>query len=107
MRLHQASSWVQEAVFRRSAQKKIVESVKRGISKSETARRFGIDRSTLRRYLNQLDEEGSLSPKKAPGKPSKLSEIALGLLEQDLRERPWATHRQRSEFFSMGSVGLR
>ncbi len=77
--------------------KKIVESVRRGVSKSETARRFGIDRSTVRRYLNQLDEEGSLSPKKAPGKPSKLGESAMRLLEQDIRERPWATHRQRSE----------
>jgi transposase len=78
--------------------KKIVQSVRKGISKSETARRFGVDRSTVRRYLNQLDEEGSVVPKKAPGKPSKLNESALRLLEEDIRERPWATHRQRSEF---------
>jgi transposase-like protein len=46
---------------------KIVESVRRGISISETARRFGINRSTVARYLKRLDENGSLTPKKAPG----------------------------------------
>jgi transposase len=40
---------------------KVVESVGRGISKSETARRFGIDRSTVKRYVRRLDESG-LSP---------------------------------------------
>ena len=78
--------------------KRIVESVKRGVSKSETARRFKVNRSTARRYLDQLDEEGSLSPKKAPGKTSKLDESAMRLPEQDIKTRPCATHRQRSEY---------
>ena len=56
---------------------KIVESVRRGVSKSETARRFGVSRSTVRRYLRQLDEEGALAPRKAPGSPPKLDERAL------------------------------
>ena len=30
--------------------KMIAESVRKGVSKSETARRFGVDRSTVRRY---------------------------------------------------------
>jgi transposase len=37
---------------------KIVESVKKGVSKSETARRFGVDRATVKRYCEQLDERG-------------------------------------------------
>ena len=45
---------------------KIVESVRRGVSKSETARRFGVSRSTVKRYVKQLDEQGSLAPKTAP-----------------------------------------
>jgi transposase len=77
---------------------KVADSVRRGVSKSETARRFGINRSTVRRYLNRLDEEGSLVPKKAPGSPPKLNESALRLLEEDIKARPWATHGQRSEF---------
>src|SRR5829696_9156908 len=77
---------------------KIVESVKKGVSNSETARRFGANRSTVRRYLKRLDENGSLAPKKAPGSRSKLEGSAMRLLEQDIKSRPWATHKQRSEF---------
>jgi transposase len=78
---------------------KIVESVKRGVSKSETARRFGVNRSTVGRYLKRLDEEdGSLAPKKAPVFRPKLDESAMRLLEKDIESRPWATHKQRSGF---------
>jgi transposase len=78
---------------------KIVQSVRRrGISISETARRFGVNRSTVRRYLKRLDEGGSLLPKKAPGSPPKLDESTMRLLEEDIKARPWATHRQRREF---------
>ncbi len=78
--------------------KKIVESVRRGISKSETARRFGVNRSTVKRYVKRLDESGPLAPERRPGKRPKLDQAAMRLLEEDLEARPWATHRQRSEF---------
>ncbi|MCA1837655.1 MAG: helix-turn-helix domain-containing protein [Actinobacteria bacterium] len=71
--------------------KKIVESVKKGVPKSETARRFGVDRATLKRYCKHFDEHGTLEPGKAPGKASRLDEKARKLLLRDLQERPWAT----------------
>lgn len=77
---------------------KIVESVKKGVSKSETARRFGVDRATVKRYCKRLDEHATLQPGKAPGKAPKLDEKAKELLVEDLRQRPWATHSQRVEF---------
>jgi transposase len=77
---------------------KIVESVRSSVSKTETARRFGVNRSTVKRYVKQLEEEGSLVPKEAPGSPPKLNQSAMRLLEEDLEARPWATHKQRSEF---------
>jgi transposase len=77
---------------------KIVESVKKGVPKAETARRFGIDRATVKRYCKQLDERGTLEPRKAPGKAPKLDEKARKLLVEDLELRPWATHSQRAEF---------
>jgi transposase len=70
---------------------KIVESVKKGVSKTETARRFGVDRATVKRFCKQLDERGTLEPRKAPGKRPKLDEKATKLLAKDLEERPWAT----------------
>ncbi len=77
---------------------KIVESVKKGVPKSETARRFGVHRATVKRYCKQFDEHGTLQPAEAPGKASKLDEKARKLLLGDLEERPWATHSQRVEF---------
>ena len=85
---------------------KIVESVKRGIPKSETARRFGVDRATVKRYCKRLDEHGTLEPGRAPGKAPKLDEKARKLLVQDLEERPWATHSQRVEFL-VAVVGVK
>jgi transposase len=49
---------------------KIVESVKKGIPKNETAHRFGVYRATVKRYRKQIDEPGPLEPKKAAGKRS-------------------------------------
>jgi transposase-like protein len=66
---------------------KIVESVKQGVPKSETARRFGVDRATVKRYCKRLDERGTLEPAKAPGKASKLDEKARKLLLGDLAKR--------------------
>jgi transposase len=77
---------------------KIVESVKKGVPKAETARRFAVDRATVKRYCKQLDERGTLEPRKAPGRAPKLDEKAMKLLVEDLEERPWATHSQRAEF---------
>ena len=84
---------------------KIVESVKKGVPKAETARRFGVDRATVKRYCKQLNERGTLEPRKAPGKKPKLDEKAMKLLVEDLEQRPWATHSQRAEFlFAMLGV---
>jgi transposase len=77
---------------------KIIESVKKGVSKGESARRFGVDRATFKRYCKRLDERGPLKPDKAPGKRSKLDGKASKLLVEDLRRRPWATHSQRAQF---------
>ena len=84
---------------------KIVESVKKGLSKSETARRFSVDRATLKRYCKQLDERGTLQPRKAPAKRPKLDEKASKLLLEDLQQRPWATHSQRERRSFLPSRG--
>ena len=87
--------------------KKIVESVKKGVPKAETARRFGVDRATVKRYCKRLDERGTLQPRKAPGKAPKLDEKARKLLAEDLKRRPWATHSQRAEsLFALSGVSV-
>ena len=86
---------------------KIVESVKGGVPKAETARRFGIDRATVKRYCKQLDERGTLEPRKAPGRAPKLDEKARKLLLEDLEERGHGppTPRGPSSFSPRAGLG--
>ena len=65
---------------------KIVESVCKGVPKAQTtARRFGLDRATLKRYCKLLDERGTLQARKAPAKKPKPDEKAIKLLAKDLQ----------------------
>ena len=56
---------------------KIVEALKKGVSKSETARRFGVNHSTVHRYLKRLNHSGSLASKRRLGQPPKLDGRAM------------------------------
>jgi transposase len=85
---------------------KIVESIKKGVPKSETARRFGADRQRSVVTAKQLNERGTLEPSKPPGKKPKPDEKAKKLLLENLRQRPRATHSQRAEFL-MAVCGVR
>jgi transposase len=78
--------------------KKIIEALRRGTTKSEAARTFGISRSSVKRYAKLAEEGRPLAPKKRPGLKPKLGQAARRLLEEDLEERPAATLRQRREF---------
>jgi transposase len=78
--------------------KKIVEALRRGMTKSEAARTFGVSRSSVKRYAKLADEGRSLAPKKRPGSKPKLDERARRLLEVDLQERPAATLSEHGEF---------
>ena len=100
-------SWKHEWIFAGTKREKIVESVKKGVPKAETARRFGVDRATVKRYCKQLHERGTLEPRKAPGRAPKLDEKATELLLEDLEVRPWATRSQREPSFCMRWRGFR
>jgi transposase len=79
--------------------KKIVQALRRGMTKSEAARTFGVSRSSVKRYA-KLAEEGRrpLAPKKRPGSKLKMDQSATKLLEADAQKRPAATLSERSEF---------
>ena len=65
---------------------KIIEAVKKGVFKTETARStFGVNRSTVHRYLKWLNQSGSLAPKRRLGQPPKLDERAVLPLEEDIQ----------------------
>jgi transposase len=78
--------------------KKIIEALRRGATKSEAARSFGVSRSSVKRYAKMAEEGRSLAPKKRPGSKPKMDEHARRLLEADPEERPAATLSERREF---------
>jgi transposase len=79
-------------------QKKIVDAVRRGMSKTQAARTFGVGISTVKRYTSKAQRGEPLEPGKATGKRPKMDERLRKLLEEDLKERPFVTLRERCEY---------
>ncbi len=78
--------------------RKIVEALRRGRTKSEAARAFGVSRSSVKRHAKLAEEGRPLAPRKRPGSKPKMDRRARRLLEADLEERPAATLSQRREY---------
>src|SRR3712207_4294635 len=64
--------------------KKIVEALRRGMTKSEAARTFSVSRSSVKRYAKLAQEGRPLAPKKRPGSKPKMNQSATKLLEGDV-----------------------
>ncbi|MBX6764873.1 MAG: helix-turn-helix domain-containing protein [Rubrobacteraceae bacterium] len=60
---------------------KIVESVNKGVSKAETARRFGVHRATVKRYCKQLDERRTLQLRGEGERSDGLSDATTSLTQ--------------------------
>jgi transposase len=78
--------------------RRIVSAVEGGMSKAQAARTFCVSLSSVKRYANKAGRGESLAPKKSPGSAPKLDEKARKLLEDDLRERPFATLQDRCDY---------
>src|SRR5918994_3789968 len=78
--------------------KKIVRAVERGMPKAQAARTFDVSLSSVKRYVNRANRGEPLAPKKSPGSVSKLDDKATKLLEEDLKERPYATLQERRDY---------
>jgi transposase len=51
--------------------------------------------------VQKAQRGGSLAPKERPGAAPKLDGRAMKLLEEDLKGRPFATHRERREYIEL------
>ena len=78
--------------------RRIVSAVERGMSKTQAARTFSVNLSSVKRYVNKADRGESLVPKKSPGSAPKLGEKHNKLLEDDLKERPFASLLGRCDY---------
>jgi transposase len=77
---------------------RILSAVGGGMSKAQAARTFCVSLSSVKRYVNKADRGQSLAPKKRPGSAPKLDEKAMKLLEEDIRERPFAGLQERRDY---------
>jgi len=79
---------------------RILHAVDQGKPRAEVIRVFGVSRASIKRYLKQRRETGSLLPKPIPGRPPKKLGLLRAKLQTQLEEYPDATleeHCQRWE----------
>jgi transposase len=93
--------------YSKDLRQKLVDAVRRGMSKAQAARTFGIGISTVKRYAAKAQRGEPLEPGKAPGKRPKMDERLRKLLEEDLKERPFVTLRERCDYLeAIGGVSV-
>ncbi len=85
---------------------RIVKAVAEGVSKSATARLFGVSLSSVKRYVRISERGSSLQPRKGGGRTPKTDKTTQKLLEEDVQERPGATVAERRLFWSAPQVKL-
>ena len=84
--------------YSKDLRQKIVDAIERGMPKAQAARTFGVGISTVKRYATKAEKGESLDPGKTPGKRPKIDERVSKLLDEDLKERPFVTLRERCEY---------
>jgi len=86
------------SAYSEALRRRIVSSVAAGMPQAPAARTFSVSLSSVKRYVQRAEVGGSLAPKEKPGAAPKLDAKAFKLLEEDLKERPFATLRERCEY---------
>jgi len=85
--------------YTQELRERIVAAVDRGVPREEVADVFGVGLSTIKRYLKQRRETGSVAAKPIPGRPpKKLGPERVGLRQQ-LAAVPDATLEQRCQLW--------
>jgi transposase len=94
--------------YSKDLREKIVEAIaQRGMPKTEAARAFGVGISTVKRYMSKAQRGESLEPGKAPGRAPKIGERERKLLEEDLKERPFARLSERCDYLqAVSGIGV-
>ena len=91
------------SAYSEDLRRRIVSSVEAGMPKAQAARTFSVSLSSVKRYVKRAEGWGSLAPKDKPGAAPKLDGKAMKLLEEDLKERPFATLRDRCDYVEVMS----
>ena len=68
------------------------------MSKAQVAPTFSVSLSSVKRYVEKAQRGESLAPKKRSGSAAKLDDKTMKLLEEDLKELPFATLQERWDY---------
>ncbi len=99
------TTWLHEWLLRRpQTEDSICRRRMRDVQGPEAARTFSVSLSSVKRYVNKAHRGEPLAPKKSPGSAPKLDEKARKLLEDDLRERPFATLQDRCDYLEIAAT---
>lgn len=79
---------------------KIVAAVEAGHAKADVARLFGVGLSTVKRYVTQQQETGSLAPKRHPGRAPTIRPDQRPLLWRQLEAHPTAVLAEQCRFWA-------
>ncbi len=85
---------------------RVVRAVDQGKSRQEIVSLFGVSLATLKRYLKQRRETGSLKPKAIPGRPASIRSRVQVDLEAQLRVDPDVSLERHCELWEQAH-GLR
>lgn len=91
--------------YSQDLRQKIVTALQRGMPKAQAARIFDVSLSSVKRYARMATDGGSLAPKKGGGRPSKIDDNIVNLLEGDIQQRPQATISERLHFLDSPLAG--
>lgn len=90
--------------FSLDLRERIVKAVEAGESKPKVAKRFGVDLSTVKRYMRRK-KAGKLEASKPPGLPSRLDSKGAEVLKKQVEEHNDWTLEQHAQAFS-ASTGI-
>ncbi len=86
---------------------RIVAAVAEGQSKTAVSERFGVSRSTVKRYLKR-QAQGQLGPSQHPGRPRRLNSSDCELLRRQVEAHPdWTLERHATELSQETSIKLK
>src|SRR3954453_17858483 len=94
-----------ERLLRRPKTKDSLLGGRRDAQGQKAARTFSVNLSSVKRYVEKARRGETLAPRKRPGSVPKLDDGAMRLLEEDLRERPFSTLKERRDYVGV-TTGL-
>ena len=107
-RLRPCYPWGMKA-YSMDLRQRIVAAVDAGTPRAEVARTFRVSLATLKRYLKQRRETGTLAPRTSPGRPAEIPPAQHEALRAQLAAHPDATlaqHCQRWQADQQATVSV-